>query len=366
MRCATPISCLAAAGLLLFQPGGVPALAEAHGPAVDLRERVFFDRSAAPSTVSEEPAIVALQEGRLSANAINAASEMMPVGKGGAAVTVVATLSPKDAPLLDTGLPPWAVPRPMPWVTSPAVPRPLSEPPPQIETIEKIRVPEDEVPALPEPLFTVKAYPRATERHAARPSLSNVEHTQTLLPGSPKISSQTGDPIAALEFEEEPPAVPPIVAPAFIMPFANGRVTSGFNQGRRHPAIDLGGALGSSVFATTVKQTVVFAGWRGGYGNAVIARDAIGRLHLYGHLQKIIARVGQVLDQGTKLGHLGSTGHSTGPHVHYEVRDSKGGHINPMMLLFGRTVSNGLAWGDPYRKPRPTAVALVTAQPRPR
>jgi murein DD-endopeptidase MepM/ murein hydrolase activator NlpD len=164
----------------------------------------------------------------------------------------------------------------------------------------------------------------------------------------------------------EPPAVPPVAAPAFIMPFANGQVTSGFNQGRRHPAIDLGGALGSPVFATTVKQTVLFAGWRGGYGNAVIARDAIGRLHLYGHLQKITARVGQVLDQGTRLGHLGSTGHSTGPHVHYEVRDGKGGHINPMVLLFGGTVSKGLAWGDPYRRPRPTAVASMSAQPRPR
>jgi hypothetical protein len=363
MRCAEPMSCIAVAGLLLIQSGGTPASADAHGLAIDLRARVFFDRSAARSAATEEPTLVALQEGRLPANAV---SEMMPVGRGAAASAVVASFSPKEAPLLDTGLPPWAVPRPMPWAASPAVPRPLSEPPPQIETSEKIRVPEDLVPALPEPQFMVKAYPRATERHAERPSLSSAQHTQTLLPGSPKISSHAGDPIAALEFEEERPAAPPIAAPAFIMPFANGRVTSGFNQGRRHPAIDLGGALGSPVFATTVMQTVVFAGWRGGYGNAVIARDAIGRLHLYGHLQKIIARVGQVLDQGTKLGHLGSTGHSTGPHVHYEVRDGKGGHINPMLLLFGGTVSKGLAWGDPYRRPRTTTVAAVSAQPRPR
>jgi hypothetical protein len=59
------------------------------------------------------------------------------------------------------------------------------------------------------------------------------------------------------------------------------------------------------------------------------------------------ARVGQVLAQGDKLGHLGSTGRSTGPHVHYEVRTSQGVHINPVTVLFpGRQVRKGLAWVD--------------------
>jgi len=152
--------------------------------------------------------------------------------------------------------------------------------------------------------------------------------------------SRAGDPLAALQDDEA-------AAPEFIMPFANGRVSSLFNDGRRHPAIDLAGKLGSPVLATTSRQKVVFAGWRGGYGNAVITQDVYGRSHLYGHLQSITARVGQMLDQGDKLGHLGSTGHSTGPHVHYEVRNSKGVHINPMTLLFpGRPVAKGYAWLD--------------------
>ena len=120
---------------------------------------------------------------------------------------------------------------------------------------------------------------------------------------------------------------------------------------RRHPAIDLGGKLGSPVLATTSRQKVVFAGWRGGYGNAVITQDVYGRTHLYGHLQSITSRVGQMLDQGDKLGHLGSTGHSTGPHVHYEVRNSKGAHINPILLLFpGHPVRKGYAWIDPRQE----------------
>jgi murein DD-endopeptidase MepM/ murein hydrolase activator NlpD len=155
------------------------------------------------------------------------------------------------------------------------------------------------------------------------------------------VYSHAGDPLAVLQFDDDVPA------PEYIMPFANGRVTSLFNQGRRHPAIDLAGKLGSPVLATTSRQKVVFAGWRGGYGNAVITQDVRGWTHLYGHLQSITARVGQMLVQGDKLGHLGSTGHSTGPHVHYEVKNSKGTHVNPVTLLFpGRGVAKGYAWLD--------------------
>ena len=87
----------------------------------------------------------------------------------------------------------------------------------------------------------------------------------------------------------------------------------------------LAGALGSPVLATTTRQTVVFAGRPRRLRQC---RDHARRVrlpHLYGHLKTITARVGQVLDQGDKLGHLGSTGRSTGPHVHYEVRDGKAG-----------------------------------------
>jgi murein DD-endopeptidase MepM/ murein hydrolase activator NlpD len=210
------------------------------------------------------------------------------------------------------------------------------------------------------------ARPHTVLGHADRQSLAVEAEswTMTRLPGAPRISSHEGDPIGTLDFDEEGRGSAQVGGPAFIMPFANGRVTSLFNDGRRHPAIDLGGALGSPVLATTMRQTVIFAGWRGGYGKAVITRDPTGRTHLYGHLTSITTRVGQTLDQGEKLGHLGSTGHSTGPHVHYEVRDPSGRHINPMTLLFpGRVVRKGLAWGEPYRR---STTTVASAQPRPR
>lgn len=232
----------------------------------------------------------------------------------------------------------------LPWILTPSFPPILPTTAPKRSRAEaKLPVLED-------------ARMLALERAVDRRSPTSVRHVHIFerhkrqsegrLPPISRLSPQQmsslwTDPLAALAFEGDAAAQ----APEFIMPFANGRVTSLFNQGRRHPAIDLAGALGSPVLATTGAQKVVFAGWRGGYGNAVITQDMFGWTHLYGHLASIASRVGQMLEQGDKLGHLGSTGHSTGPHVHYEVRDSRGAHVNPVGLLFpGRSVGKGLAW----------------------
>jgi murein DD-endopeptidase MepM/ murein hydrolase activator NlpD len=212
---------------------------------------------------------------------------------------------------------------------------------------------EGKIPVLEDPSLRTLEHAlkaRSAHRPEARPALGHKKHLSepsqlaiSKLPSPKQMSVRWTDPLASLDFDDAVDQA----APEFIMPFANGRVTSLFNQGRRHPAIDLAGALGSPVLATTSRQTVVFAGGRGGYGNAVITRDANGRTHLYGHLQRVTSRVGQVLGQGDKLGHLGSTGYSTGPHVHYEVRDGKGQHINPVTLLFpDRRVGKGYAWLD--------------------
>ncbi len=239
----------------------------------------------------------------------------------------------------------------LPWAAAPIVPALLSTPDRRDETVVMRRL--EVLPSAPANAAQrsgkggVINLPIAAQRY--RVSVRSVlamsnRGAPSWLGGAMAVAPHGTDPLANPE-AYLPYAKPKPMGPQFIMPFENGRVTSLYNQGRRHPAIDLAGRLGAPVFATSNGQTVTFAGWRGGYGNAVITRDKEGREHLYGHLSAINTRVGVALAQGDRLGALGSTGFSTGPHVHYEVKDRRGAHINPVTLLFpGRGVSNGYAW----------------------
>jgi len=85
-----------------------------------------------------------------------------------------------------------------------------------------------------------------------------------------------------------------------------------------HPGIDFAGPWGAKV-TSTAAGTVVFAGYRGGYGNMVEIDHGMGIHTRYGHLSAIMVRQGTRVNKGTDIGRVGSTGRSTGPHVHYEV-----------------------------------------------
>jgi murein DD-endopeptidase MepM/ murein hydrolase activator NlpD len=85
-----------------------------------------------------------------------------------------------------------------------------------------------------------------------------------------------------------------------------------------HPGIDFAGPWGSPI-AATAPGVVVFAGPRGGYGNMVEIDHGYGIHTRYGHMSSILVQVGARVQKGSLIGKLGSTGHSTGPHVHYEV-----------------------------------------------
>lgn len=85
-----------------------------------------------------------------------------------------------------------------------------------------------------------------------------------------------------------------------------------------HTGVDFAGPWGSPVLATA-PGVVVWAGARGGYGNMVELDHGNGFHTRYGHLASIAVRTGSLVEQGSALGRLGSTGRSTGPHVHYEV-----------------------------------------------
>ena len=98
-----------------------------------------------------------------------------------------------------------------------------------------------------------------------------------------------------------------------------------------HPGIDFKGNTGDPIKATA-DGMIKFAGYRGGYGNCVIIAHANEFETLFGHLSRILAKEGQKIKAGDVIGLLGSTGRSTGPHVHYEVMKN-GKRMDPETFL---------------------------------
>lgn len=138
-----------------------------------------------------------------------------------------------------------------------------------------------------------------------------------------------------------PDAKPLNIMPGFLWPAGNGRITSSFGW-RRHPinrmrhfhqGMDIRSKY--DLVRSTKYGQVTFTGWSGGYGNTVIIAHPGGWKSLYGHLSKIYVRSGQYVKQGQFIGRGGSTGYSTGPHLHFELI-SNGKHVNPYRILRGR------------------------------
>ena len=121
------------------------------------------------------------------------------------------------------------------------------------------------------------------------------------------------------------------------MPVA-GRVTSKFGSrfhpilghARMHKGVDLGAGMGSPIVAAADGR-VVSAGWHGGYGRQVAIAHSGGIRTTYSHMSRISAQPGQSVRQGQVIGYVGSSGLSTGPHLHYEVYKN-GKPVNPLSV----------------------------------
>jgi murein DD-endopeptidase MepM/ murein hydrolase activator NlpD len=113
----------------------------------------------------------------------------------------------------------------------------------------------------------------------------------------------------------------------------DGVVVSGFGMrwGRMHEGIDIDCAYGTPNRAAAA-GTVIFAGWLGGYGNLVVVDHGNGLSTAYAHASAILVIVGRSVSQGDTVSLVGSTGHSTGPHLHFEVRVN-GVAVDPLLYL---------------------------------
>ncbi|TSC77992.1 MAG: metalloendopeptidase-like membrane protein [Parcubacteria group bacterium Gr01-1014_24] len=109
----------------------------------------------------------------------------------------------------------------------------------------------------------------------------------------------------------------------FINPVPTGRKTQGLH-GPGHRGIDIGAPKGTLIYASAPGTVLIAkAGWSGGYGNIAIIQHPNGTKTLYAHMSKLGTRTGAEVSRGEVIGYVGSTGRSTGPHLHFEVFNAR-------------------------------------------
>ncbi len=177
----------------------------------------------------------------------------------------------------------------------------------------------------------------ATARRDKRATLANVQEDKAhALEHMRSLQEQSATLGARIRSAQSSAIVPgPTGQPSaagFIWP-VHGVLTSGYGWrwGRMHEGIDLAVPMGTPVVAAAT-GTVIVAGWLGGYGNLVVVDHGNGFATAYGHNTSVTVGVGQSVAQGQLVAYSGNTGHSTGPHVHFEVRIN-GTPVDPLGYL---------------------------------
>ncbi len=169
-------------------------------------------------------------------------------------------------------------------------------PPPLTQAIKKVQT----VPTVPQ-ISKIRTIP-------------TVVAIPTVQPGT------SATPTNTLPAESIQAAIYPLLTPAPVTSRFGWRTHPLTGTRRFHSGVDIGAPMGAPVVAS-VTGTIVSAGWNGGYGKAIVIQHGTQQT-LYGHLSEISVQAGQSIDQGTVIGLVGSTGNSTGPHLHFEERIS--------------------------------------------
>nr|WP_324613695.1 LysM peptidoglycan-binding domain-containing M23 family metallopeptidase [Streptomyces sp. WM6349] len=188
------------------------------------------------------------------------------------------------------------------------------------------------VEAVPAPRTAPEAAPKAAPK----------------APKAPKPAGRAAAPQAQPESAPEAPAEAPAAQPAaagFVAPVSGGistqyKVAGAMWSSGYHTGVDFIAAMGTSVKAVGA-GTVVSAGWSGAYGNEVVIRHADGKYSQYAHLSQLSVSSGQSVTAGQSIGLSGSTGNSTGPHLHFEIRTSPsyGSDMDPIAYLRSKGAS---------------------------
>lgn len=176
----------------------------------------------------------------------------------------------------------------------------------------------------------VRVLPSRGNNHVFDRAVLNVSHLREAIPEKEQELLQLKESIE--EYRKQMAATPSIWP-------AVGKVTSEFGPRRSplskrkefHFGIDIAGPRGTPILATADGE-VVFASYRIGFGNTIIIDHGYGITTVYAHLKNFNVHVGSSVQKGQVIGYMGSSGYSTGVHLHYEVH-KKGVAVNPRMYL---------------------------------
>lgn len=129
----------------------------------------------------------------------------------------------------------------------------------------------------------------------------------------------------------------------YIIPVKNEVITSYFGSrwGRIHGGLDFGMPIGTPIYASdggTVSRASYFAG----YGLCIEVTHNNGTFTRYGHCSKVVVKVGDKVAQGEKIGEVGNTGNSTGPHLHFEIHPNGGEYVDPYPYIYGSNKGNSV------------------------
>nr|WP_274388219.1 M23 family metallopeptidase [Salsipaludibacter albus] len=174
----------------------------------------------------------------------------------------------------------------------------------------------------------------AAEEAAAASSTSSASTTSSDDDTDDDASDDTGDAGVTDDSADDPP--PPTSGGGYAWPLC-GTVTSEYKWrwGRQHEGIDIDDDRTDRITAAQ-SGTVISAGWNsGGYGNLVLIQHGDGVVTAYAHQRSIVVSTGQSVSRGQHIGYVGSTGRSTGPHLHFETRVGGSEAVNPRQFLSG-------------------------------
>lgn len=195
------------------------------------------------------------------------------------------------------------------------------------------------VDTVPAPRTAPEAAPKAAPKTAPK-TAPKAESEPAGQAAAPRAQRD-----AAPEAQAEAPAARPAAASGFVAPVSGGvstqyKVAGAMWSSGYHTGVDFIAPMGTGVKAVGA-GTVVSAGWSGAYGNEVVIRHADGKYSQYAHLSQLSVSSGQSVTAGQSIGLSGSTGNSTGPHLHFEIRTSPsyGSDMDPIAYLRSKGAS---------------------------